>query len=87
MKYSVTFKGLPFKPEERQVIYVENEFDDRINAVIKDNYDWLKYQFHRSNLDFVYLPMFFNDEETREKVLYYAPYLGSPAKPCVEKLV
>lgn len=75
MKCSVAFKGLPFEPEERQVIYVENEYDERINTVIRDNYDQLRWIFKRSSLDFVYLPMFFNDEETKEKVLYYAPYL------------
>lgn len=75
MKYSITFKGLPFEPERKQVIYVENQYDERINTIIKEKYDWLKWTFKRANLDFVYLPMFFNDEEIKEKVLYYAPYL------------
>lgn len=75
MRYSITFKGLPFEPEKRQVIYVENLYDERINSLIKDNYHHVKWIFERANLDFVYLPMFFNDEETKEKVLYYAPYL------------
>ena len=77
MKYSIAFKNLPFEPERRQVIYVENEYDEQINAIIKERYDWLKWNFKRANLDFVYLPMFFNDEETKEKILYYAPYLTS----------
>ena len=77
MKYSIAFKNLPFEPEVRQVIYVENQYDERINAIIKEKYDWLKYLFKRANLEFVYLPMFFNDEEIKEKVLYYAPYLTS----------
>lgn len=77
MKYSVAFKGLPFEPEKRQVIYVENQYDERINAIIKDNYQQIKWIFERASLDFVYLPMFFDDERTKEKVLYYAPYLTS----------
>ena len=77
MKYSVTFKGLPFEPEKRQVIYVENLYDEHINTLIRDNYQQIKWIFGRANLDFIYLPMFFNDEETKEKVLYYAPYLTS----------
>lgn len=77
MKYSVAFKGLPFEPEKRQVIFVENLHDERINMIIKGNYDQIKWIFGRASLDFIYLPMFFNDEETREKVLYYAPYLTS----------
>jgi hypothetical protein len=36
MRYSIALKDLPFEPEERQVIYVENQYDDRINALIKD---------------------------------------------------
>ena len=75
MKYSIAFKGLPFEPVDRQVIYVENKYDEHINAIIRDNYEQLKWTFKCANLDFVYLPMFFNDEEIREKVLYYAPYL------------
>ena len=75
MKYSIAFKGLPFEPEKRQVVYVENLYDERINALVKDNYQHIRWIFGRANLDFIYLPMFFNDEETREKVLYYAPYL------------
>ena len=84
MRYSIAFKNLPFKPEKRQVIYVENQYDERINAIIIEKYDWLKYQFKRANLDFVYLPMFFNDEEIKEKVLYYAPYLTSEIMEKVE---
>jgi hypothetical protein len=77
MRYSIAFKNLPFEPEKRQVIYVENQYDERINAIIKDNYERLKWEFNRVNLEFVYFPMFFNDEEIKEKVLYYAPYLTS----------
>lgn len=77
MIYSISFKDLPFEPEERQVIYIENKYDERINAIIRSNYEQIKWAFKRANLDFVYLPMFFNDEETREKILYYAPYLTS----------
>ena len=84
MKYSIAFKNLPFEPERRQVIYVENQYDEYINSVIRSKYDWLKYQFKRANFDFVYLPMFFNDEEIKEKVLYYAPYLTSEIMEKVE---
>ena len=56
---------------------MENLYDESINAFVKDNYQQIKWIFGRANLDFIYLPMFFNDEETKEKVLYYAPYLTS----------
>lgn len=64
-------------PEERQVIYVENQYDERINTIIRDNYERLKWSFKRANFDFIYLPLFFNDEDNKEKILYYAPYLTS----------
>ena len=75
MRYSIALKDLPFQPEDRQVIYVENQYDERVNTFIRTNYEWLKWTFKQSNVDFIYLPLFFNDEEIREKVLYYAPYL------------
>lgn len=84
MKYSIALKALPFKPEERQVIYVENQFDERINTIIKDNYERLKWSFKRANLDFIYLPLFFNDEDNKEKILYYAPYLTSEVMEKIE---
>lgn len=84
MNYSIAFKNLPFEPERRQVIYVENQYDERINSIIRGRYNWLKWTFKRANLDFVYLPMFFNDEEIKEKVLYYAPYLTAEIMEKVE---
>lgn len=84
MNYSIAFKNLPFEPERRQVIYVENQYDERINSIIRGRYNWLKWTFKRANLDFVYLPMFFNDEEIKEKVLYYAPYLTEEIMEKVE---
>lgn len=77
MRYSIAFKNLPFEPEKRQVIYVENQYDERINAYIRNNYEQIKASFKELFFDFVYLPMFFNDQETKEKILYYAPYLTS----------
>lgn len=84
MNYTIAFKNLPFEPEKSQVIYVENQFDERINTIIKEKYDWLKWTFKRANLDFVYIPMFFNDEEIKEKVFYYAPYLTEEIMEKVE---
>ena len=53
MRYSIAFKDLPFKPEERQVIYVENLYDERINAIIRDNYERIKWNFwQRQNESF-----------------------------------
>ncbi len=75
MKYSVTLRNLPFEPHKKQVIYVENLYCERMNAQLREKYSWFKRTFRQARLDFIYLPMFFNDVEIREKVLYYAPYL------------
>ena len=50
MKYTVAFKGLPFEPDKKQVIYVENQYDERINAIIREIYEQLKWTFKRANL-------------------------------------
>lgn len=84
MKYSIGFSNLPFEPDERQVIYVEYLYDEQVNRRIRKNYDQIRWMFRRSNLDFIYLPMFFNDKEIREKVLYYAPYLTTETIEKVE---
>ena len=75
--YTIALKDLPFEPEKSQVIYVENHFDEKVNSFIKDNYDKLVEEFRKNNLEFVYLPMYFNASEQKEKMQYYAPYLTS----------
>ena len=41
MKFSIALNNLPFEPDTKQVIYVENHFDEKVNTFIKDNYDAL----------------------------------------------
>lgn len=73
-RYGIVFKNLPFSPEDNQVIYVENVYDEKVNSFIKANYDKLLEEFRKKNLEFVYLPLYFN-AEIDEKVRYYAPYI------------
>ena len=75
MTYSITLQNLPYEPEKRQVVFVESKYDERINTIIRDNYDRIKSIFKDAELDFIYLPMLFKDEEIKNKVLYLAPYL------------
>lgn len=84
MRYSISLRNLPFEPDDRQVIYVENHYDEYINTFIRANYEWMKWTFRQYDIDFIYLPLFFNDEETQKKVLYYAPYLTSLMMESVE---
>lgn len=73
-RYCIAFKDLPFSPDEKQVIYVENTYDEKVNNFIKENYDRLVTEFEKNNLEFVYLPLYFN-VELEEKIRYYAPYI------------
>ena len=75
--YSIAFKNIPFTPEPNQVIYVENIFDEKANNFIRGNYAELQLQFKTAGLEFVYLPLYYNMAEVKEKVQYYAPYLVS----------
>lgn len=75
MKFEIAFKRLPFEPEEKQVFYIENEYDRQVNDSIKANYDFLKWNYVDNGLSFVYLPLLLDGEEVEEKVRYYAPYL------------
>lgn len=77
MKFGIALNNLPFEPNTKQVIYVENHFDENVNAFIKDNYDALVAEFRIHGLDFVYMPLYFNSEDIEAKVRYYAPYLVS----------
>lgn len=74
-RYSIAFKNLPFSPDENQVIYVENVYDENVNNFIRENYDCLVAEFRKKNLEFVYLPLYFNTE-FEMKLRYYAPYIS-----------
>lgn len=79
-KYSIVFKDIKFAPERSQVIYVENLYDETVNSFIRDNYDKLVEEFRKNNLEFVYLPIYFNASGQKEKIRYYVPYLTSLIK-------
>ena len=74
MNFRIAFKGLPFTPDREQVIYVENLFDEKVNSFIRENYDSLVNNFKMHNLEFVYLPLYFN-EEIEKKAQYSVPYV------------
>ena len=72
----IQFKGLPFRPEDRQVFYIEEEYDAKVNDFIESHYQDLCAYFHSRGLQFIYLPLFFRTAGIEEKVRYYAPYLS-----------
>ena len=50
MKYSITLQNLPYEPEKRQVVFVESKYDERINTIIRDNYDRIKSIFKDADM-------------------------------------
>lgn len=75
MSQTIRLQNLPFEPDKKQVIYVENSYNQEINAEIKEHYETICEIFRRYGKEFVYLPLYFSGEKLTEKVLYYAPYL------------
>ena len=52
----VSIKASGFNFEESQILYVENEYDKKINEQIKSNYREICNEIRLSGFDFVYLP-------------------------------
>ena len=77
MDFRIVFNDLPFTPDKKQVIYVENLYDEKVNLFIRNNYDALVAGFKKYGLEFVYLPLYFKANDVEAKVRYYAPYLVS----------
>ena len=60
----------PFTPDEDQVIYMEWEPNEGMNAFIRKNYEWLKKLFLSHSLRFCYLPLM-----GKEVIRYNAPHI------------
>lgn len=66
----LSFKNLPFVPEEGEVIYIEQSYHKKLNQFIRNNYKWLRNTFANHHLRFCYLPL-----QVEEIISYHAPYL------------
>ena len=77
-QFGFRLKSLPFKPISQEIIYVENEYNERINQIIKDNLEYIQKCLDESKYfksQFVYLP---NLKESlayeKSSINYIAPY-------------
>ena len=77
MKYTLALKDLPFDPLRKQIIYVENGYDEVVNKFILDNYDKICDYCSQRNYEFCYLPKLTAQPIDEEVLFYNAPY----AKP------
>lgn len=65
------FYNLPFTPNYEEVIYVEEEYDERTNQLIKENYDFIKEAFAKRGKRFVYLPYLTQELLSSDEVWRY----------------
>lgn len=73
--FLLRLEGLPFTPDDRQIIYVENTYDGDVNGFILQNYDRICESFKDEGYEFVYLPKL--RDLTDERIRYNVPYLTS----------
>ena len=74
MFFTADMKNLPFKPDTRQIIYVENQFDEAINTLIQIHFLDIYYKFDARGYEFCYLPWQTRQIEEGEEGRYFTPY-------------
>ena len=72
--FTIEFNQLPFQPAKQQVIYIENEYNEKINRFIQTNYAAICSYFQRQGWEFCYLPYLAKDLTSAGATNYYAPY-------------
>ena len=77
--HAISLTDLPYKPSWDEVIYIENESDERTNQVILENIDLIKECFAKHNYVFVYLPSLANEIASDEKIWKYREPFKSQA--------
>ena len=70
------FQGLPFRPDDKQVFYIEGTYDLQYNRLLELEYRRISDAFQRHCLQFCYLPKLFRTAGIEQKIRYYAPYLS-----------
>lgn len=63
--------NIPFVPEENEVFYIENEYDEEANLFIQENMDLIKEILATRGLTFVYLPSISISREMAESMVAY----------------
>lgn len=77
--FTIGLKGLPFIPDTKQIIYVENTYNDKVNRFIKRNYKRICSHFIEYGYEFCYLPLI-HKRLSGEVYSYYNP-LNTAIKP------
>lgn len=68
-------ENLPFEPTTCEVIYIENEYDEKVNRCIRDNIDFIRECFAKRGFVFVYLPLLEEELKDNDDFWHYrCPY-------------
>jgi hypothetical protein len=71
-RFYLKLNELPFQLDEKQIIYVENEYDEAVNEFILRNYDKICANFRYRGYEFCYLPKLVG-EISEELLAYHSP--------------
>jgi hypothetical protein len=71
-RFYLKLNELPFQLDEKQIIYVENEYDEAVNEFILRNYDKICENFRYRGYEFCYLPKLVGEINTEYRA-YYRP--------------
>lgn len=71
-RFYLKLNKLPFQLDKKQIIYIENEYDEAANEFILRNYDKICKNFRYRGYEFCYLPKLVSKINT-EILTYYAP--------------
>ena len=78
-QFCIRLKGLPFKPSSQEIIYIENDYNKRINQIIMGNLNYIQECLDGSmyfQSFFVYLPNLVQKLSCEESAIgYVAPYI------------
>ena len=84
MKYLLGLKKLPFEQSEKQIIYVEGEYDEEVNHYIQKNYEHIAQKFDSWGYEFCYLPYLGKELAESESMHYYSPFAANDFKPSAD---
>lgn len=75
--------------DKGNIVYIESDYDEEANAIIKDNYRSITNDFHLAGLDFVYIPNISKDfsemsaDYLQDIVAFLAPTLSDDKRQSV----
>ena len=74
--------NFPLHTEEKQIIYVEDKYNPRINQFIENHYEEIEKLFADKGYDFVYVPLLLKKirDKTPDVPLYYRPSGSADSK-------